>query len=187
MHEYDVWLCCILKSLATKKIRAHLESMRQTVTAVLICIAAFGASPSATMASDTGRMAPKTLSPGIEIPNLPVEEVAAIRNVILGQLNAFKQDDAEKAFSFAAPEIRRIFKSPQIFLHMVRKSYQAVYRPRSFEFRKMQRIEGQIVQPLAVVGPSGVKETALYVMEKQADGIWKIGACIMASEPGTDT
>ena len=70
---------------------------------------------------------------------------------------------------------------------MVRKSYQAVYNPRSFEFRKTQRIEGQIIQPLSVVGPSGVKETALYVMEKQADGIWKIGACIMANESGTDT
>lgn len=126
-----------------------------------------------------------------DIPTAPAglaaEDVAEIRNIIIDQLNAFKADDAEKAFSYAAPNIRRIFKSPDIFLHMVRKSYQAVYRPRSFEFRPLQRIDGNIVQPLAVVGPSGISETALYIMERQPDGTWKIGACIMAREPGEDT
>lgn len=126
-----------------------------------------------------------------DIPTAPAglaaEDVARIRNNIIGQLNAFKADDAEKAFSYAAPKIRRIFKSPEVFLHMVRKSYQSVYRPRTFEFRPMQRIDGNIVQPLAVVGPSGISETALYIMERQTDGSWKIGACIMAREPGEDT
>lgn len=118
---------------------------------------------------------------------LPTEDVAQIRNIIVGQLDAFKSDDAEKAFSFAAPNIRKIFRTAEIFLHMVRKSYQSVYRPRSFEFRAIQRIDDKIVQPLAVVGPSGVAETALYIMEPQSDGSWKIGACIMAREPGEDT
>jgi ketosteroid isomerase-like protein len=118
---------------------------------------------------------------------LPVEDIADIRNTILAQLDAFKADDAEAAFSYAAPGIREIFKTPEIFLHMVRKSYQAVYRPKSFEFRDLQRIEGRIVQPVAVTGPTGVAETALYVMEEQPNGSWKIGACIMAREPGSDT
>ncbi len=118
---------------------------------------------------------------------LPTEDVADIRNIILRQLNAFRDDDAEKAFSYAAPEIRRIFKTPEMFLHMVRKSYQSVYRPQSFAFKTIKRIDGNIVQPLAVIGPSGVSETALYIMEQQPDGSWKIGACIMAREPGKDT
>jgi len=129
--------------------------------------------------------------PTPEIPtapaNLPARDIAEIRNIIIGQLDAFKADDAEKAFSFAAPNIRRIFRTPEIFLHMVRKSYQSVYRPQSFEFRPVQRIDGNVVQPLAVVGPSGISETALYVMEAQPDGSWKIGACILAQEPGEDT
>ena len=53
---------------------------------------------------------------------------------------------------------------------MVRKSYRSVYRPQSFEFRGTQRIDGNIVQPLAVIGPTGVSETALYIMEEQPDG-----------------
>jgi hypothetical protein len=118
---------------------------------------------------------------------LPTEDVADIRNIILRQLNAFRDDDAEKAFSYAAPEIRRIFKTPEMFLHMVRKSYQSVYRPQSFAFKTIKRIDGNIVQPLAVVGPSGVSEMALYIMEQQPDGSWKIGACIMAREPVKNT
>jgi hypothetical protein len=122
-----------------------------------------------------------------EPANLAVEDIAEIRNIILGQIDAFKADDAEKAFSYAAPNIKKIFRNPEIFLHMVRKSYQAVYRPQSFEFRPVQRIDGNVVQPLIVVGPSGITETALYIMEPQADGTWMIGACIMAREPGDDT
>lgn len=126
-----------------------------------------------------------------EIPaapaNLAIEDVAYIRNMIIGQIDAFRKDDAEKAFSYAAPKIRRIFRTPEVFLHMVRKSYQSVYRPQTYKFRTIRRIDGKIVQPLTVVGPSGITETALYIMEKQPDGVWRIGACIMAQEPGHDT
>ncbi len=59
-----------------------------------------------------------------EIPtapaNLPAEDVAEIRNMIIGQIDAFRKDDAEKAFSFAAPRIREIFRTPEVFLYMVR-------------------------------------------------------------------
>ena len=161
--------------------------MRSLILAFLTCFFLLGIAAPVVVASNSNRATPNASPPGAKDPNVAAEEIAAIRNVILGQLNAFKKDNAEKAFFYAAEKIQRIFRTPQIFLQMVRKSYQAVYNPRSFEFRKTQRIEGQIIQPLSVVGPSGVKETALYVMEKQADGIWKIGACIMANESGTDT
>jgi hypothetical protein len=126
-----------------------------------------------------------------EIPtapaNLATEDVAAIRNMIIGQIDAFRKDDAEKAFSFAAPKIKKIFRTPEVFLHMVRKSYQSVYRPRTYKFRTIRSIDGKVVQPVTLVGPSGITETALYIMELQPDGSWRIGACIMAQEPGHET
>ena len=118
---------------------------------------------------------------------LETEDLAKIRNVILRQLDAFRIDDADKAFSFATPQIQQVFKTAEIFLHTVRRSYRSVYRPRFFEFRDTQHIEGNIVQPLTVVGSTGVPETALYIMKLQPDGTWKIGACIMVPEPGKDT
>lgn len=126
-----------------------------------------------------------------EIPtapaNLPTEDVAAIRNMIIGQIDAFRKDDAVKAFSFAAPKLKEIFRTPEIFLHMVRKSYKSVYRPRTYSFQTLQRIDGKVVQPLTVVGPSGITETALYIMEVQPDGSWRIEACIMAQASGHKT
>lgn len=120
-------------------------------------------------------------------PGFATEDIAEIRNMIIGQISAFREDNAEKAFSFAAPEIRNIFRTPEMFLYMVRKSYQAVYRPRKYEFRTIRNIDGKVVQPVTLVGPSGVTETALYIMELQPDGTWRIGACIMAQEPGNET
>lgn len=126
-----------------------------------------------------------------EIPaspaNLPTGDVAAIRNIIIDQIAAFRKDDAAKAFSYAAPRLREIFRTPEIFLHMVKKSYQAVYRPRSYEFQTIRSIDDKVVQPVTVIGPSGITETALYIMEIQPDGSWRIGACIMAKEPGHET
>jgi len=119
--------------------------------------------------------------------NLATEDVASIRNMIIGQIDAFRKDDAEKAFSFAAPKIKKIFRTPEVFLHMVRKSYQSVYRPRTYKFRTLQSIDGKVVQPVTLVGPSGITETAFYIMEIQPDGSWRIGACIMAQEPGHET
>ena len=130
-------------------------------------------------------------SPGVTPPvgahGVATQDIAEIRNMIIGQIAAFREDDAEKAFSFAAPEIRKIFRTPEMFLYMVRKSYQAVYRPRKYEFRTIRNIDGKVVQPVTLVGPSGVTETALYIMELQPDGTWRIGACIMAQEPGNET
>lgn len=126
---------------------------------------------------------PTAIAPSVISP----AGIAEIRNVILAQLDAFKADDAVAAFSHAAPNIREIFKTPDMFLYMVRKSYQSVYRPKSFAFEKLETIDGKIVQPVALIGPTGRPETALYVMELQPDGSWKIGACIMARPPGEDT
>ena len=55
---------------------------------------------------------------------------AAIRQVIEGQLDAFRRDDGVAAFSFASPSIRRMFETPDIFMDMVLRGYQEVYRPR---------------------------------------------------------
>ncbi len=111
-------------------------------------------------------------------------DVQSIRGVIEQQIDAFKRDDATGAYSFAAPSIQKIFPTAEIFMRMVRQGYQPVYRPRSFAFDELTRIEGKLVQPVRVVGPDGVPVTALYIMEQQSDGSWKIGGCVLTREPG---
>ncbi len=105
-------------------------------------------------------------------------DMAAIRSVIEGQLNAFKSDDANQAFAYASPAIQSIFKNADTFLSMVRAGYRSVYRPREVEFRDLVAVEGRWTQRVLVVGPDGVPVVAQYVMEKQPDGSWRIDGCV---------
>lgn len=108
---------------------------------------------------------------------------AAIRTAVEGQMTAFRRDDGAAAFAYASPRIRAIFKDPDTFMRMVRKDYQPVYRPKAVSFRDPETIEGSLVQPVQVVGPNGVPITALYIMERQGDGSWRIGGCVLVAEP----
>lgn len=103
----------------------------------------------------------------------------AIRSVIEQQLQAFQQDNASAAFSFASPGIRAKFGTPQDFLRMVQVTYPSVYRPRSVMFERLGLVNGLLAQELLLLDPAGKLVRALYVMEKQPDGSWKIGGCYL--------
>jgi hypothetical protein len=107
----------------------------------------------------------------------------AIQAVIQHQLDAFQADDGEAAFSFASPSIQEQFVTPENFLALVRHAYPMVYRPRETHFGVLDEEDGQIVQKVAFVGPDGVLVTALYIMEREPDGSWRIAGCIIAKVP----
>jgi len=100
-----------------------------------------------------------------------------IRIVINAQLEAFQRDDANAAYSFAAPEIRSLFRTPKEIMHMVCTGYKAVYRPRSVRFLHHFMVAGRPVQPLEVVTGDDHLIVAYYVMQRQRDGSWKIAGC----------
>jgi hypothetical protein len=104
---------------------------------------------------------------------------AAIRSVIERQLEAFQKDDATGAFAFASPGIQTQFGTPENFMRMVTTSYQAVYRPRSVLFEDITTISGALTQPVLLLDSSGVPVRALYLMEKQSDGTWRINGCYL--------
>lgn len=104
---------------------------------------------------------------------------ASIRAVISSQLDAFKRDDADTAFSFASPAIQKQFHTPGEFMHMVRTGYGAVYRPGTVRFLEHFVLSGQPVQPLEIVTPDDLVVLAFYIMERQPDGNWKIAGCAL--------
>jgi len=111
----------------------------------------------------------------------------AIRSVIGDQMAAFKRDDAAAAFGLAAPNIQDMFGTPEHFLAMVRQGYQPVYRPSDVRFGELVRIDGRLTQLVHVVGPDGVPQLALYFIERQPDGRWRITGCLLTVEPGAST
>lgn len=103
----------------------------------------------------------------------------AIRAVVEDQLAAFQADDAIRAFSHASPMIRRIFGTPSNFIGMVATGYPPVYRPRAVEFQDIVSVDGIPTQRVFLVGPDGRGVIALYAMELQAGGAWKINGCFL--------
>ena len=106
-----------------------------------------------------------------------------IQKVISDQIAAFQRDDGTEAFSYASPNIRRMFGNADTFMRMVRQGYPSVYRPQSFEFQEVVEIEGRLVQDVLFVGPSGEVEIGSYLMERQPDGTWRINGVVMRKAP----
>ena len=119
---------------------------------------------------------------------LPVQVKAdadadAIRDVINQQIEAFRADDGERAFSFAAPVIRSKFGSADNFMTMVRTGYPDVYRPKAVELRDMKRDGERLVQDVWFLGTGGDSTIGTYFMERQDDGSWKIAGVYMRKAP----
>lgn len=108
---------------------------------------------------------------------VPPEDARAMREVVQAQLDAFRNDDAARAFSLATPAIRETFGTAEKFLDMVRGSYAAVYRPGSVAFEAPIEVEGQIVQPVRLTDTEGRAWLALYPMQRQRDGMWRTNGC----------
>jgi ketosteroid isomerase-like protein len=119
-----------------------------------------------------------------ESTSLPSTERAAIRNVIAQQLEAFKRHDGPAAFAHAAPAIQDLFGTPERFMLMVQHEYPPIYRPRSYTFRELQLVEGEFTQSVTIVSEDGEAANAFYLMSRQADGSWRILACVLTPAEG---
>lgn len=115
------------------------------------------------------------------------EDAAAIRAVISEQLDAFARDDGPRAFSLATAGIRAQFRTPEVFMEMVRNEYPVVYRPKSVRFEPPELVEGQIVQPVRMTDAAGRAWIAVYPMRREADGRWRTDGCLLHRLPGLQT
>ena len=109
---------------------------------------------------------------------------SSIRGVIERQLEAFRRDDAAEAYFYAAPEIRRMFRSEDRFMGMVRESYKPVYKPRSYVFDELKEAPAGLTQSVHIQDADGVDWIAVYTLERQPDGSWKISGCRLLKLPG---
>jgi hypothetical protein len=109
---------------------------------------------------------------------LTAADRGAIRTVIERQLEAFRREDAIGAFAFASPEIQAKYGTPEYFMSIVKTFYEPVYRPRRMGgFTNLYMMDGQLTQPVLLVGPGGDFVVALYAMQRQPGGDWRILGC----------
>jgi len=110
-----------------------------------------------------------------------------VRAAVEGQLAAFARDDAAKAFSFAAPNVRKTMGTPQAFMAMVRRDYPVVYRPASVAFLKPDGKDDQAVQRVQMADSSGASWLAVYSLERQGNKAWRITGCVVVENRGRMT
>ncbi len=121
------------------------------------------------------------------LSDVPPQDQTAIQAVIQAQIAAFKNDDAMAAYSFAAPSIKQMFPSAEVFIEMVKTGYEPIYRPLKLEFGKASRAGAGVLQVVKIIGLDGKKILAYYLMERQGDGSWKIAGVQTEDAPDNAT
>lgn len=115
---------------------------------------------------------------------LSAADEKTVRAVVQGQLDAFAKDDAKKAFSYAAPNVREAVGTAEGFMTMVRQGYPAVYRNRAAAFLKPELVEDQVIQRVQLTDANGDSWLASYALQRQKDKSWRITACVVVEAKG---
>lgn len=108
-----------------------------------------------------------------------------VLSVVRSQLDAFAQDDADKAFSYAAPNIRNLMGTAARFMAMVRNQYEVVYRPASTVFLKPVGDASEAVLKVQLTEEDGTPWIAIYTLQKQKNKSWRITGCAVNPATGT--
>ncbi len=111
---------------------------------------------------------------------LAENDAQQIQALIASQLSAFAEDDADRAFETAMPQVRKAIGSSVRFLAMVRGAYPMVYRPAQVSFLKPEEEAGQVLQLVEIRDDDDKSWLALFAMERQPDQSWRIGGCLVA-------
>ncbi|MEO0485942.1 MAG: DUF4864 domain-containing protein [Pseudomonadota bacterium] len=98
-----------------------------------------------------------------------------IQSTINGQMEAFRADDFDRAFTFAAPNIKRMFGSPDRFGTMVRNGYPMVWKNADVQFLELRELAGNLWQMVQVQAEDGSYHYFDYMMVETAQG-WQIAA-----------
>jgi hypothetical protein len=96
-----------------------------------------------------------------------------IENTISSQIEAFRSDDFDMAFTFASPNIQGMFGTPERFGAMVRNGYPMVWRPGEFRFLELREIAGNLWQKVFIRDAAGTIHILDYQMI-EGDGGWRI-------------
>ena len=148
------------------------EFPKNTAIAILVMmVAVFTLFPSVTL-SDTRSDREDNLK------KLEYRKSISIRDVIKRQIEAFKRNESTAAFELATPAIRYQFKTSDIFFQMVIKNYAVILTHKTWNFGNLTKIRNEeYIQTVNFYEKDGRVVKALYVMEQQPEGTWRIGGC----------
>jgi hypothetical protein len=110
------------------------------------------------------------------LPARAEDALQTTKALIQQQIQAFLHDDANAAYSFAAPGIKAMFPDKDAFFAMVKKSYAPVYHPGNYAFGRNRAVDdgATIYQEVLITDSDGKDWSAIYQVTRQPDGSYKI-------------
>jgi hypothetical protein len=106
----------------------------------------------------------------------------AIENVIGSQLEAFNDRDVDTAWTYAAPNIKRLFGSPGNFGMMVQQGYPMVWDNADVRFLELRIVRGNLWQKVMVRDAAGALHILDYQMLETPNG-WQINGVQLLPAP----
>jgi hypothetical protein len=107
---------------------------------------------------------------------------SAIEDVIGSQLEAFNARDIDEAWTFASPNIKRLFGSSTNFGNMVQQGYPMVWDNAEVRFLDLREVRGSLWQKVMVRDAQGGLHILDYQMIETADG-WQIDGVQLLPAP----
>ena len=101
------------------------------------------------------------------------------KGIITQQIEAFKIEDADKAYSFAAPYIKLRFDSSDVFMKMVKENYEPVSNPKDYYFLTSKVLNGDIYHQVQIISQSNKIYIATYSLTLTGSD-WKITGCALS-------
>jgi hypothetical protein len=109
-------------------------------------------------------------------------DVAQARAVVQGQLDAFKQGDFQRAFSFAASGFHQGMTVAD-FKKMVEDGYPQIAHPHDFHVGRAQWAgDGAVLVEVVVTGKKGPSIPHIYALARETDG-WKVAGVRSSAGP----
>lgn len=108
---------------------------------------------------------------------LQSSDIKAIQVAVQAQLDAFAQDDGDAAFGLSSTDTRTRFGSPDNFLRVVKKHYTPIYRHVRASFSAPEIVDGAVYQMVDLTDENSRVWIAVYRMERDDAGLWKIDGC----------
>ncbi|MCF6445573.1 DUF4864 domain-containing protein [Nereida sp. MMG025] len=110
------------------------------------------------------------------------DPTADIQSVIGGQLKAFQAQDVEKAWVYASPTIKMLFRDEQNFGVMVERGYPMVWNNADVRFLDLRTEDGRVWQKVRLTDRSGAVYFLDYQMIPTAQG-WQINGVRVLDAP----
>jgi hypothetical protein len=109
----------------------------------------------------------------------------AWQSVVGGQIEAFRQNDAETAFSFAASGFHTTYPTAEAFFAVIAASgYAPIVQSRTHSFGSFTQIDDtEVVQEVNLVGRDLTLYVATYRLQQEEAG-WRIVGVALRKVPG---